>query len=235
MVQWTLPPARSSPRAPPVASAVMVARRRLALAALASLAHLLNAESDFVMVDVPATSKRCVGEEFPDDSLGKWSFVVMGSEKHKADPTKSSKVRVTVKNPRKKLMWSESLDFTEKTFSFTTKVPGLHKACVENHHSKPQRVSIAVDQGWGVRDYDGVSDSVFGPVEKQLDDSEHMLKDIAAEMDAAIERESDLRDASESGRDRVELFGVISMGVLFATACWQIIYLRSFFRSKKLL
>ena len=108
----------------------MVARRRLALAALASLAHLLNAESDFVMVDVPATSKRCVGEEFPDDSLGKWSFVVMGSEKHKADPTKSSKVRVTVKNPRKKLMWSESLDFTERTFSFTTKVPGLHKACV---------------------------------------------------------------------------------------------------------
>ena len=192
-------------------------------------------ESDFVMVDVPATSKRCVGEEFPEDSLGKWSFVVLGSAKHRAEPTKASNVRVTVKDPRKKLMWSETLDYAEHSFSFTTSVAGLHKACVENHHTKPQRVSIAVDQGWGVRDYDGVSDSVFGPVEKQLDDSEHMLKDIAAEMDAAIAREETLRDASESGRDRVELFGIISMGVLFTTACWQIVYLRSFFRSKKLL
>lgn len=202
---------------------------------VACLGVVVDGESDYIMIDVPATSKRCVGEEFPEDSLGKWGFTVVGSEKHKENPTKSSKMRVTIKDPTKKLMWSEALDFEPHTYSFTTKVPGLHKACVENHHSKPQRVSLFVEQGWGVKDYDGVSRSVFGPVEKQLDDSEHMLKDIANEMDAAIAREQKLREGAETGRDRVELFGVVSMGVLFTTACWQIIYLRSFFRSKKLL
>ena len=72
-------------------------------------------------------------------------------------------------------------------------------------------------------------------MEKQLDDSDHMLRDIAAEMDAALNREERLREGAESGRDRVELFGVVSMGVLFVTALWQVVYLRSFFRSKKLL
>jgi hypothetical protein len=54
-------------------------------------------------------------------------------------------------------------------------------------------------------------------------------------MDAALNREERLREGAESGRDRVELFGVVSMGVLFVTALWQVVYLRSFFRSKKLL
>lgn len=203
--------------------------------ALGVLAALVAGESDNIMVDVPATSKRCVGEEFPEDSLGRWAFHVVGGEKHKENPTKSSKVRVTVKDPRKKLLWSQALDYERHSFSFTTRSPGLHKACVENHHSKPQRVAITVEQGWGVRDYAAVAGTVFGPVEKQLDDSEHMLVDIAAEMDHAIEREEGLRVGAESGRDRVELFGVVSMAVLFMTACWQIVYLRSFFRSKKLL
>jgi len=210
-------------------------RRRFGALVAALAAGYAVGESDNIMVDVPATSKRCVGEEFPEDSLGRWAFTVVGSEKKKENPTKSSKVRVTVKDPRKRLLWSEALDFETHAFSFTTATPGLHKACVENHHSKPQRVALSVEQGWGVKDYDAVGASVFGPVEKQLDDSEHMLKDIAAEMDAAIAREEALREGAESGRDRVELFGVVSMGVLFATACWQIVYLRSFFRSKKLL
>ena len=38
-----------------------------------------------------------------------------------------------------------------------------------------------------------------------------------------------------AGRDRVETFGLISMGVLVVTALWQVFFLRSFFRSKKLL
>ena len=92
-----------------------------------------------------------------------------------------------------------------------------------------------MEQGWGARDYAAVGAGVFGPVEKQLDDSEHMLRDIAAEMDAALRREEHLRGSSEQGRDRVELFGVASMTVLFLTALWQVFYLRRFFRSKKLL
>ena len=148
----------------------------------------------------------------------------------------ADKLRASLKDPARKLIWSEHLGGgKEKMFSFTAKSPGLYRACVENHHAKPQRVALTIEQGWGARDYAKVGAGVFGPVEKQLDDSEHLLKDIAAEMDAALLREERLRDNSESGRDRVEFFGAVSMGVLLLTALWQIFYLRRFFRSKKLL
>lgn len=191
------------------------------------------------MVDVPASSRRCLGEEYPEDSLGRWTFEAMGTVKHgdvKAKPEAADKLRASLKDPARKLIWSEHLGGgKEKMFSFTAKSPGLYRACVENHHAKPQRVALTIEQGWGARDYAKVGAGVFGPVEKQLDDSEHMLKDIAAEMDAALLREERLRDNSESGRDRVEFFGAVSMGVLLLTALWQIFYLRRFFRSKKLL
>ena len=143
-------------------------------------------------------------------------------------------MRATVKDPRHGLLWSETLE-EPKTLTFTAATAGLHRACVENRHSKPQRVAVVVQSGWSVRDYASVGEGVFGPVEKQLDDSEHMLRDIGQEMDAALLREENLRLGAEAGRDRVELFGILSMGVLVLTALWQVYYLRSFFRSKKLL
>ena len=216
-------------------------RPHLRHAVAALLVAYTSGETDRVLVDVAANSRRCLGEEFPEDALGRWKFSVAGVVKHgdlKRNSEAAQKVRATVKDPSKKLLWSAALndDATNApAFSFTATTPGLYRACVENRHTKPQRVAITVEQGWGVRDYAAVGEGVFGPVEKQLDDSDHMLRDIAAEMDAALNREERLREGAESGRDRVELFGVVSMGVLFVTALWQVVYLRSFFRSKKLL
>ena len=216
-------------------------RPHLLHAVAAALITYTSGETDRVLVDVAANSRRCLGEEFPEDALGRWKFSVAGVVKHgdlKRNGDAAEKVRATVKDPSKKLLWSAALndDATNApAFSFTATAPGLYRACVENRHTKPQRVAITVEQGWGVRDYAAVGEGVFGPVEKQLDDSDHMLRDIAAEMDAALNREERLREGAESGRDRVELFGVVSMGVLFVTALWQVVYLRSFFRSKKLL
>ena len=186
---------------------------------------------------MPASSKRCLGEEFPEAALGKWEFSVLGQlkgDEAKAKPEAAKKMRATVKDPRHKLIWSETLE-EPKALSFTATVPGLHRACVENRHTKPQRVAVVVQSGWSVKDYAAVGEGVFGPVEKQLDDSEHMLRDIGVEMDAALLREENLRTSAEAGRDRVETFGLISMGVLVVTALWQVFFLRSFFRSKKLL
>lgn len=211
------------------------------LPALATLLVAVNCETDRVLVDVAANSRRCLGEEFPEDALGRWKFSVVGVVKKgdlKKNEEAAKKVRATVKDPFKKLLWSAALNddtSAAPAFSFTATTPGLYRACVENRHAKPQRIAITVEQGWGVRDYAAVGEGVFGPVAKQLGDSDHMLRDIASEMDAALNREERLRAGAESGRDRVELFGVVSMGVLLVTGVWQIIYLRSFFKSKKLM
>eukprot|EP00630_Chrysocystis_fragilis_P002320 CAMPEP_0197389284 /NCGR_PEP_ID=MMETSP1165-20131217/1595_1 /TAXON_ID=284809 /ORGANISM="Chrysocystis fragilis, Strain CCMP3189" /LENGTH=206 /DNA_ID=CAMNT_0042914687 /DNA_START=46 /DNA_END=666 /DNA_ORIENTATION=- len=192
---------------------------------------LVAAEVDHLLLDVPASSKRCVGEQFPDDSLGKWSFEL------RSDGAGAPKgVRVTVKDPKKKLLYSTTLaagDISE--FPFTTKVPGLHKACLENRQTKPQRVALSVSQGFAVKEYGKLVDEHFGPISKQLDDAMAMLAEIATEMDMSLTREEHERDAAAESEGRIATMGYISMAVLIGLACWQIIYLRSFFRSKKLL
>ena len=55
-----------------------------------------------------ASSRRCLGEEYPEESLGRWSFEVLGMVKHgdlKDKPEAAGKVRATLKDPAKKLLW----------------------------------------------------------------------------------------------------------------------------------
>mmetsp|Transcript_14573 Transcript_14573/g.17656 ORF Transcript_14573/g.17656 Transcript_14573/m.17656 type:complete len:185 (-) Transcript_14573:229-783(-) len=184
-------------------------------------------------MDIPASSKRCIGEQFPDDSLGKWTFKVQGGE-GKAE-NKESKVRVTIKDPNKKLLYSEALTYESAIFPFTTKTPGLHKACLQNHHRKSQRVELTVTQGFSVKEYGNLVDENMGPIVKQLDDSKSMLREIANEMDLSFMREQEERKAAAETEQRIVKMGYVSMLVLIGLALWQVFYLRSFFRAKKLL
>ncbi|KAJ1460388.1 emp24/gp25L/p24 family/GOLD-domain-containing protein [Pelagophyceae sp. CCMP2097] len=204
------------------------------LGLLSQVSLPVSGESDAILIDVPGDSKRCVGEQFPEDSLGKWSFRILATDKE-VDQKKMPKIRVTVKDPNKKLLYSESLSYEEATFAFTTKLPGLHKACIQNHYSKPQRLAISVAQGFSVKEYGDVVGKHLEPVSKQLQDSMNMVREIANEMDLSLKREELERATEEEEEERTALFGSISIATLLALSCWQIIYLRRFFRSKKLL
>merc|ERR1719181_2100400 len=120
-------------------------RRPQLLLCAALLITYTSGETDRVLVDVAANSRRCLGEEFPEDALGRWKFSVAGVVKHgdlKRNGEAAQKVRATVKDPSKKLLWSAALndDATNApAFSFTATAPGLYRACVENRHTKPQR------------------------------------------------------------------------------------------------
>mmetsp|Transcript_4097 Transcript_4097/g.5743 ORF Transcript_4097/g.5743 Transcript_4097/m.5743 type:complete len:212 (+) Transcript_4097:38-673(+) len=197
------------------------------------LIKICSGEADRLLMDIPASSKRCIGEQFPDDSLGKWTFKVQGGE-GKAE-NKESKVRVTIKDPNKKLLYSEALTYESAIFPFTTKTPGLHKACLQNHHRKSQRVELTVTQGFSVKEYGNLVDENMGPIVKQLDDSKSMLREIANEMDLSFMREQEERKAAAETEQRIVKMGYVSMLVLIGLALWQVFYLRSFFRAKKLL
>lgn len=76
---------------------------------------------------------------------------------------------------------------------------------------------------------------MFQPISKQLDDAMGMLKDISTEMDMSLSREEKEREAASESEGRMATMGYLSIGILVSLACWQVIYLRSFFRAKKLL
>ena len=49
------------------------------------------------------------------------------------------------------------------------------------------------------------------------------------------QREEEMRDTNESTNSRVLYFSIFSMCCLIGLATWQVLYLRKFFKSKKLI
>jgi p24 family protein delta-1 len=64
---------------------------------------------------------------------------------------------------------------------------------------------------------------------------ESKIKEINIEIEHAKLQEAALNKAGEDTASRLEMFSWLSIVVLLGTAIWQIIYLRTFFTSKKLL
>jgi len=69
----------------------------------------------------------------------------------------------------------------------------------------------------------------------QLDLLGGRIKDISREIDHARRQEIAMKEAGEFTTWSVQWFSILSIVILLATSLWQIIYLRTFFASKKLL
>ena len=61
------------------------------------------------------------------------------------------------------------------------------------------------------------------------------MESISKEMAKSREREAALRDDAATVQARIEYLSIISITVLLTVSAWQMFYLKSFFRSKKLL
>ncbi|KAG2190995.1 hypothetical protein INT46_011277 [Mucor plumbeus] len=73
------------------------------------------------------------------------------------------------------------------------------------------------------------------PLELELRKLETVVKEIVDEMNYLKRREAKLRDTNESTNERVKWFSILSLFTLFALGTWQILYLRRFFKRKRLI
>ena len=65
--------------------------------------------------------------------------------------------------------------------------------------------------------------------------AEDSLNEIGKELDFARRQEALLRTTGETTSSRIEWLGFLSIIVLTVVSFWQVLYLRYFFASKKLL
>jgi emp24/gp25L/p24 family/GOLD len=72
-------------------------------------------------------------------------------------------------------------------------------------------------------------------LESQLLAAEEILSDISNEIEFARKQEIVLKEAADVTASRIEWFSIFSIVILFVTSVWQILYLRYFFSSKKLI
>ncbi|KAI8880364.1 hypothetical protein K501DRAFT_255064 [Backusella circina FSU 941] len=75
----------------------------------------------------------------------------------------------------------------------------------------------------------------LSPLDLELRKLETVVKEIIEEMNYLKRREARLRDTNESTNDRVKWFSTLSLFTLFGLGTWQILYLRRFFKRKRLI
>lgn len=73
------------------------------------------------------------------------------------------------------------------------------------------------------------------PLQLLFKRAELTVSGVSKELDQVRMRENALRETSETTDARIQWFSIFSIVILMAVALWQVTFLKSFFRSKKLL
>jgi len=133
-------------------------------------------------------------------------------------------------------------DHAEKgRFTFTTDEYEMYEICFQSkvpqsQRGFPQEVSITTKHGVEAKNYEGLDEAAkLKPLEVELKRLEDLSESIVKDFGFMRIREEEMRDTNESTNSRVLYFSIFAMLLLLGLATWQVLYLRKFFKAKKLI
>lgn len=138
-------------------------------------------------------------------------------------------------------------DASKGRFAFTTEEYDIFEVCFETklpagqqQHLSAQHttkeVSIQIKHGIETKDYDALAKTnKLKPLEVELSRLEDLSAAIVSDFAYMKQREEEMRDTNESTNNKVLYFSIFSMGCLMSLAIWQVLYLRRYFKAKKLI
>ena len=217
-----------------------------ALVAVVLLAvHTAAKVTNMMKMDVLPNEERCVGQQLDEEDAALFSF----SAANPHDSTRKLKPRLyaSIKDPDEEFLLNREpviLGARAKDHKIDTiNVRGVHDLCFTLENSdKSVSVSFLIDFR-GKEHASELLTSTSSHVDKgdismleaNLKQAEETLESISDEIEFAKKQEKTLKEAGDLANTRIEIFSYFSMAVLFLTSVYQLFYLRSFFRSKKLL
>jgi len=126
-------------------------------------------------------------------------------------------------------------------FAFTADDYDVYEICFlsrvpANIRGQRHEVSLTVKHGVEAKNYEGLGDAnKLKPLEVELKRLEDLSLSIVQDFAYMRQREEEMRDTNESTNSRVLYFSIFSMCCLLGLATWQVLYLRKYFKSKKLI
>ena len=131
-------------------------------------------------------------------------------------------------------------------FAVTPDEDDIYDYCVISHplvnipppqlESAVREVLIIMKHGVEAKNYEQLAAvSQLKPLELELTKLEDLSSSIVQDFEYMKQREQEMRDTNESTNNRVFYLSLFSMSCLAALALWQILYLKKFFKSKKLI
>lgn len=207
---------------------------------------LLFTQSVAVKFVIKSLETKCVGEDVQANELLVGHFAV--------EPKSATDVQMKVYSPTAETIQSRVGSDSGK-FAVTTTVSGDHQVCFTNTGSMDRVVGFTLEVGASAKNYDDIAKKEnLKPLELELKRIEDMVIQIEESLIYLKEREETMRNTNgmssywldsfrnlvsvfflESTNSRVMFFSIFSILVLVGLGIWQIIYLRDFFVSKKMI
>lgn len=131
-------------------------------------------------------------------------------------------------------------------FSFVTETYDTFEICFIAHGIQPsfsgnvkqikQEVHLIVKRGIEAKNYDGIAEAAkLKPSEVELKRLEDLSEAIVQDFARMRKNEEEMRDTNEATNARVYYLSILSICWLLALAIHQVIYLRRYFKAKKLI
>jgi len=203
------------------------------LQTLLVVAACLVMTADSVMFYLEANARKCLAEEIRQNILvtGEFEVSEMAGQQVNMMVTDTSGHHLVNRENIEK----------EGKFAFTTDKDDIFEICFisrvpSNVRGSRQEVFLATKHGVEAKNYENLGDAAkLKPLEVELKRLEDMSESIVQDFAFMRRREEEMRDTNESTNSRVLYFSIFSMCCLLGLATWQVLYLRKYFKSKKLI
>jgi len=193
------------------------------------LLGLWVAGADSLMFYLQPAAKKCLKEEIHKDVLvtGDYDLSDAGDQK----------TNLIVTDTRGHTLYQKE-GATKGKFAFTTDEYDMFEVCFETvkGHGQPREITLDMKHGVEARNYDDIAKAEkLKPMELELRRLEDLSEAIVNDFAYMRSREAEMRDTNESTNSRVFYFSIFSMICLLGLAAAQVLYLKKYFKSKKLI
>lgn len=199
---------------------------------LHALVLLCIANVDGLMFQIGQNQKKCLKEEIHKDVLVTGEYEISDAAGQKA--------HLKVIDSKGHMLYQKE-DASKGKFAFTTEEYDMFEVCFEtvgggHGQSADREVFLNMKHGVEAKNYQDIAKAEkLKPLEVELKKLEDLSESIVNDFAYMRAREEEMRDTNESTHSRVLYFSIFSMCCLLALATWQVLYLRKFFKSKKLI
>ncbi|XP_042218400.1 transmembrane emp24 domain-containing protein bai-like isoform X1 [Homarus americanus] len=196
---------------------------------------VLVAAADGVMFHLQPNTQKCLREEIHKDVLVSGEYEIQESPGQKVD------IQVTDSKGHHLYVKEEA---ENGKFIFNTEDNDVYEVCFISRVPPTQRgiqqeITIKTKHGVEAKTYEAQmflgEAAKLKPLEIELKRLEDLSESIVQDFSYMRQREEEMRDTNESTNSRVLYLSLFSLCCLIGLATWQVLYLRKFFKAKKLI
>ncbi|XP_059610993.1 transmembrane emp24 domain-containing protein bai [Phlebotomus argentipes] len=185
-----------------------------------------------IMFNLLPNTQKCLKDEMQPKQLVTGDYEVTDLPGQKVD--------YVIKDSKGHIL-SQKDQISKGKFTFSSEHYEAFEICFISKVSPHQRglthdVFLSVKKGVETKSYEGYGEAAkLKPLEIDMKRLEDLSDSIVQDFAIMRKREEEMRDTNESTNNRVLFFSIFSMCCLLGLATWQVLYLRRYFKAKKLI